>query len=209
MFLSTLLIITVTYVGVQGQTITPVYIQINTPVTLTCPADDQATILSWTGPGGTLYVTETTAEADLDDNVKSRIFASHTGRSYTLTFTEFRSSDIGIYRCTVDGTVTLQMAIVQGVTSASPVYTRQGGTLTLQCPDTGGSASWAVTSTGFIYVSGTRINPNLADSIKTRLVVTKESGIYSLQISNVQLLDVREYRCSIGVSDTFYHLLLY
>ncbi|XP_060081861.1 nephrin-like [Ylistrum balloti] len=191
------------------QNITPVYIQINTPVTLTCPADDQATILSWTGPGGTLYVTGTTADADLDDNVKLRISARHTGGSYTLTFTEFRSSDIGIYRCTVDGTVGLQMVIVQGVTSASPVYTRQGGTLTLQCPDTGGSTSWVVTSTGFIYASGTRINPNLADPIKTRLAVNNESGIYSLQISNVQLSDVREYRCVVGVSDTFYHLLLY
>ncbi|XP_060085334.1 nephrin-like, partial [Ylistrum balloti] len=95
------------------------------------------------------------------------------------------------------------------VTSASPVYTRQGGTVTLQCPDSGGSTSWSVTSTEFIYTIGTQINPNLADSIKTRLAVTNQSGIYSLQISNVQLSDVREYRCSIGLSDTFYHLLLY
>ncbi|XP_060064094.1 irregular chiasm C-roughest protein-like, partial [Ylistrum balloti] len=194
---------------VKGQTITPVYIQINTPVTLTCPADDQATIHSWTGPGGTLYVTGTTTEANLSTIVKPRISASHTGGSYTLTFTEFQSSDIGIYRCTVDGTVEMQMVVVQGVTSASPVYTRQGGTVTLQCPDTGGSTSWSVTSTGFIYTSGTQFNPNLADSIRTRLAVTSQSGIYSLQISNVQMSDVREYKCNIGVSDTFYHLLLY
>ncbi|XP_060082261.1 protein turtle homolog B-like, partial [Ylistrum balloti] len=191
------------------QTITPVYIQINTPVTLTCPADDQATNLNWTGPGDTLYVTGTTAEAVVDEQGKPRISASHIGGSYRLTFTEFQSRDIGIYRCMVDGTVALQMVIVQGVTSASPVYTRQGGNVTLQCPDTGGSTSWSVTSIGFIYASGTEINPDTADSIKTRLAVTNKSGIYSLQISNVQLSDVREYKCSIGLSDTFYHLLLY
>ncbi|XP_069115253.1 uncharacterized protein [Argopecten irradians] len=131
---------------VQGQTITPVYVQINVPVTLTCPADDQATTLTWAGPGGHLWVTGTTVEDGVNDVTSSRISAGHSGGSYTLTFTQVLASDTGIYTCTVDGTVGLHMIVVQGVTSASPVYTRQGGTVTLLCTDTGGTTQWTVAS---------------------------------------------------------------
>ncbi|OWF48289.1 Nephrin [Mizuhopecten yessoensis] len=193
----------------HGQAITPVYVQSNAPVTLTCTADDQATTLTWTGPGGTLYVTGTTVEAGLDDGVKPRISARHTGGSYTLTFTEFRSSDTGIYTCTVDGTADIQMVVTQGVTSARPVYTRLGGTKTLQCNYTGGRASWSVTSILFIYTIGAQMNPDIQDSLRTRLNVTTQDATYNLQISDVQLTDIREYKCSIVLTDTFYHLLLY
>ncbi|XP_033726619.1 uncharacterized protein LOC117316202 isoform X2 [Pecten maximus] len=195
---------------VRGQTIIPVFVQSNAPVTLTCPADDQAAILTWTGPGGNLYVTGTTVEAGLNDVIKSRISVGHSGGSYTLTFTEFQAKDTGIYTCTVDGTVGLRMVIIQGVTSASPVYTGQGGTVTLQCTDTGGTAQWVVTSpVVFIYTIGTSINPAIPVSTTTRLSVTRRNGNYNLHISDVQLSDVREYRCTIGVTNTYYYLILY
>ncbi|XP_033758286.1 cell adhesion molecule 2-like [Pecten maximus] len=194
----------------RRQTITPVYVQSDASVTLTCPADDQATTLTWTGPGGNLYVTGTTVEAGLSDGIKSRISAGHSGGNYTLTFTELQVRDTGIFTCTLDGTVGLRMVIVQGGRSASSVYVRRGGAITLNCPNADGTAQWSVTSPSvFIYTIGTDINPTIPISLRTRLTVDIHNGTYSLGISDVQLSDVREYRCTIGVTVTFYHLLLY
>ncbi|XP_021357820.1 papilin-like [Mizuhopecten yessoensis] len=94
--------------------IPPVYVQSNTTHTLTRPADDKATKLTLTEPGGIPYVTGTTVEAGLSGSVKPWLSSSHTGGSYTLTFAKFLPSDMGIYTTEVDGIVDTQIAIVQG-----------------------------------------------------------------------------------------------
>ncbi|XP_069119323.1 hemicentin-2-like, partial [Argopecten irradians] len=197
-------------VRVVGNTVTPVYVQITNPVTLTCPADDQATNLTWTGPGGHLWVTGTTVEDGVDGGSIPRISANHSGGSYTLTLTQVWAKDTGVYTCTVDGTVGLQMVIVQGGMLVNVGYTGRGLTATLPCSYNGGPAEWSVTSpTVFLYTSGSDINPSLPESTRTRINVVWGDSDYALQITDVQLSDIREYRCVFGYRSIFYYLLLY
>ncbi|XP_021350008.1 nephrin-like [Mizuhopecten yessoensis] len=94
---------------------TTVNVQSNNSVTLTCAADDQVSHLAWTKLVGywRTYVSNTTVTTGLSSSIKSRLSARHTGGRYTLTFTEFRSSDSGYYRCEVDDTLYRQHVRLQ------------------------------------------------------------------------------------------------
>ncbi|OWF50805.1 uncharacterized protein LOC110449987 [Mizuhopecten yessoensis] len=205
MFLFTLLISTILQVAVRGTSIR--YVPSYSPVTLTCPADDQATDLTWRGPGYIQYFIGTTVAAGLSGIIKSRVSARHTGGNYTLTLKGFRYSDEGLYKCTVDGTEYLQMIIKRGRIQTT-VYVQISNSVTLTCPadDQVSHLNWSKDS-AMSYVWNTTVRTGLSDSIKSRISARHTGGRYTLTLTEFRSSDVGYYQCE--VDDIFYTHYVY